>query len=367
MDDKKKLLLVITQGGPWGGAQRYVFDIAKSLKDDFYIRVAVGEKDGDQTLQKKLKKEGIEVAQLNHLVRKISPLKDSLAIAELSKLYADFLPDIVHLNSSKAGVLGSLARRKRMRVVYTAHGWVFNEPLSFFKRSVYYMLEKVSGRYKDAVVVLSKRDKKEGERVAKKDKLHIVPLGIESGSISQKKLNLELEHKFVFGTIANFYKTKGLDILIDAFAQVRKEHDNAVCVIIGDGEQRQVLERKIQKNDLETNIHLTGFLEDARQYLGNFDVFVLSSRKEGLPYTILEAQAAGLPIIATDVGGVSSVVDEKTGWCVTPEDVSALSSAMIDAINRSDLQKFGNSSKERMQRDYSLSSMIKKIRDLYLS
>ncbi len=367
MDDKKKVLLVVTQGGPWGGAQRYVFDIAKSLKDVFQIRAAVGEKHGDQSLQEKLRKEGIEVTQLNHLVRSISPFKDTRAISELSDLYRDFLPDVVHLNSSKAGVLGALARRKKMKVVYTAHGWVFNEPLSFYKRSIYYMLEKVSARYKDAIVTLSEYDRKEGERVARKDALHVIPLGIELSDSFQKKLDFDLEDKFVFGTIANFYKTKGVDLLIDAFAKVRKKHKNISCVIIGDGDQRRFLEKKIDAHGLQDDVYLLGYMDNARQYLGNFDVFVLASRKEGLPYTILEAQAAGLPVIATNVGGVSSVVDSSTGWCPPPHDQSALAATMTASISRSDLQKLGDTAKARIKRNHTLSSMIEAIRELYAS
>ena len=115
---KPKLLYVITQGA-WGGAQKYVFDLATSLADDFDVTVAIGEPDGVQDLQSRItlrQAQGrqyhvsrIKIMQLKHVVRRISPLHDFLAIFELRQLYKKIKPDIVHLNSSKASIIGSLA------------------------------------------------------------------------------------------------------------------------------------------------------------------------------------------------------------------------------------------------------------------
>src|SRR3989338_4857857 len=121
---KLKILYVITQG-EWGGAQRYIFDLATNLADDFDVTVAVGEKQGKTDLQKKLgnwetrklkttdnknTEYRIQNIGLKHLKRNISPIHDILAVFELAKLYRNLKPDIVHLNSSKAGILGSLAK-----------------------------------------------------------------------------------------------------------------------------------------------------------------------------------------------------------------------------------------------------------------
>jgi len=107
---KLKILYIITQG-EWGGAQRYVFDLVNNLADIFDITIAIGEIDGDQALKSKVKsqKSKVKIVELKHLVRNISPVHDVLAIFELKKLYKTLKPDIIHLNSSKAGIIGSLA------------------------------------------------------------------------------------------------------------------------------------------------------------------------------------------------------------------------------------------------------------------
>jgi glycosyltransferase involved in cell wall biosynthesis len=175
MNQRIKILYIITQGA-WGGAQRYVFDLATNLGEEFEIFVAVGEQDGPQDLQKKLEdwqadhdRAALTILQLKHLHRSIRPNQDIQAVLEIARLYQRIRPDIVHLNSTKAGIIGSFAKFglwfRRAAVVYTVHGWVFNEPLHDKVRWLYAWLEKVTARCKDKIIVLSKPDKDSGTRV----------------------------------------------------------------------------------------------------------------------------------------------------------------------------------------------------------
>src|SRR3989344_796374 len=154
---KPKLLYVITQG-QWGGAQKYVYDLSLALREEFEIIVAVGEPNDKPDLQNRLKKANLNYIQLRHLRRAISPWHDLLAIFELRRLYLKLRPSIVHLNSSKAGILGSFACQmsnvKCQMLVYTVHGWVFNEPLSLAKKKLYKLLEKITARAKSQIIVL---------------------------------------------------------------------------------------------------------------------------------------------------------------------------------------------------------------------
>ena len=136
--DKKRILYVITQS-EMGGAQLYLYDLATSSEaQNFDITVAIG-KEGDGTLNAKLAEKNITVIELKHLVRPISPIQDIAGIFELKKIIKELQPDIIHLNSTKASIIGSLASLFiyviRHKLVYTVHGWAFNESLNPIKKN----------------------------------------------------------------------------------------------------------------------------------------------------------------------------------------------------------------------------------------
>jgi glycosyltransferase involved in cell wall biosynthesis len=344
-----KILYVITQGA-WGGAQRYVFDLATHLADDFDITVAVGETNGGKDLQEKIKDRGsrIKVIQLKHLVRKISPTHDLLAIFELKKLYKKLQPDIIHLNSSKAGILGVLAkfkiRNSKFEIIYTVHGWVFNEPLSTIKKHIYLFLERWTAHMKDTFIILSDQDRHTAKQIVHIDekKLKTIPLGIPDISfLSKEKARAYITQKakintdgLIIGTIANLYKTKGLDVLIKAIVQKKETLGDSAFVIIGEGPQRSQLESLIAKHHL-SNTHLIGTIEDAARFLPAFDLFILPSRKEGFPYTLLEAVQANIPWIATRVGGNEEIAShDHTGIIIPPEDSLQLAEVIQKALHK---------------------------------
>lgn len=355
--DKKKILLVITNGSN-GGAQRYVFDLAINLADNFDVFVAIGEPKGMKDLQKKLAAGNeqltnkIRVIQLRHLVRPISPMHDILSVFELANLYKKIIPDIVHLNSSKAGTVGSVAKllinfppqRKRsysLSIVYTVHGWIFQTPMPRIKRLLYILLEKWTAKLKNQIIVLSKTEAIIAKQILQipNDKIKIIPLGISFNhpldkATAKKEIlkrkNIPTEDKWVV-TIANFFRTKGLDILIDAVTLNKTAFMNTQFIIIGDGQNRKMLEEKISAQNLQHNIHLLGYIDGAARLLPAFDLMVIPSRKEGLPYAALEGIAAGLPIIATKTGGLPELLQHED-LLVTPGDARELSKKIMNAL-----------------------------------
>ncbi len=380
---KKKILFIITQG-EWGGAQRYVFDLSDNAPDNFEIFVAVGEKDGKKDLQEKFKNNPrVKIIQLKHLKRKISPANDVLAIFELKKIFNKINPDIIHLNSSKAGILGSLTKlmgynkNNSARIIYTVHGWVFNEPNRKLGRIIYRWLEKITSTYKDKIIVLSEKEKNDAINLKiGKNKLIKIPLGIKIPKFLEKNKAREIINKLSdaktvkhlsnqdiwFGTVANFYKSKGLDILIESIniLNLKQSRKNYQFFIIGDGPEKKNVKELIKKYNLEEYVSLIGSLKDASRYLQAFDVFVLSSRKEGLPYTILEAITAKIPIIATDVGGIPEIIEnEKTGF-VSPASPELISNNLSKFIyNKNLLNKIDE------KNDFTLEKMLNSTYELY--
>lgn len=378
---KPRLLYIVTQGH-WGGAQKYIYDLANNLTNNFDIAVAVGEPDNNPDLQRKLKQKGIEHFQLKHLKRSISPIHDILAIFELRKLYKKTKPDIIHLNSSKASILGSLANWFKFQessvTIYTAHGWVFDEPLSKNKKNIYKTLEKLTSKKKKVIIVLSEKDKNTALKELKipEKKLHIIPVGIDrpeyilSKKDSKNKLNKIIpglsEKDYTIGVIANFYQTKNLDNLISAVSKIKEKLKNYNLILIGDGPEKENLQTKIKTLNLE-RVYLPGFLENAEQYLSSFDLFVLPSKKEGLPYTLLEAKINKIPIIATDVGAVSTIIEnKKTGLIVPPRNIDKLSEAILYAYeHKQEMKQMAEAGAKENLQAYMKQNMIDQTNLLY--
>ncbi len=391
MSKKIKILYVITQGA-WGGAQRYVFDLATNLGQDFDIYIAVGEDTGPHDLQKKLEDWQAEHAQttftilsLKHLYRSIKPTEDLLAVLELARAYHRIKPDIVHLNSTKAGIVGSLAKwgrfLRKMSVVYTVHGWVFNEPLNPKVRWFYVWLERLTASFKEKIIVLSEPDHLDGQKVLEipPNRFATIPLGIDPpepawSPIKAREvlgaylsISSQTPRRWI-GTIANFYHTKGLDILVEAVAKIKDRLPPILFTFIGEGPGQLLLETLIKKHELTDTIYLSGSLENAASLIPAFDLFIVPSRKEGLPYVILEAMAVGCPVIATKVGGIPTLIEhKKTGLLVDTPEASLLGEQILYAIAHMDeMESFANQAKEKRQY-YTLPTMTEGTKAIYYS
>lgn len=344
------ILLAITQTH-WGGAQQYVYDIALGyMTAGHTVVVAAGEDAQHSTLFQKLNAKGIETHALRSLRRSFHPVHDILAIVEFSRLLQSIQPNLVHLNSSKMSIIGTLGlRHSRLtaKLIYTAHGWVFHEDHHPARTYVYTWLEKYTAPDKDAIITVSQKDADTAYTVLgyPKEKTHCIHLGISThtpmpASEAKKKLSTQYgvpntQGQILFGTIANFYHTKGIDIYLHALALLAKEQGLPPwhAIIIGDGEQKKILQSLIETYHLQQQVTLPGFIAEASSYVPAFDWYVLPSRKEGFPYVLLEAATANIPIIATNVGGVSEFVeDTKTGFLVTPKNPQDLRRALHDAL-----------------------------------
>jgi len=351
-----KIIFLVTQA-EWGGAQKYVFDLATNLpKDQYDILVAAGTGHDDE-LFARLKNHGIKVRKLMHTVRAIRPLKEIFAVIELIKLFKKELPDIIHLNSSKVGILGGLAAKMASAdadhppfVIYTAHGWVFNEPLPQFVKWLYLMLEKWTAKYKNIIITPSEFDRQIAinKNIAESSKVIAVNNGIGQINFLDKqaarqKLQQILSTRGwsafgrnpqIIGAIANLYKTKGLEYLIKAAAMITKEQPDLIFTVIGKGPEHKKLASLIKIHNLTKNFFLLGSVTQASRYLKAFDIFVLPSVKEGWPYTVLEALQAGLPIIATTVGGLPEIISPgHNGLLVNPAKPAELAQAIKMILN----------------------------------
>ena len=345
------ILYIITQADG-GGAQKYVLALAKHFKG----AIAAGSE--AQKLFDDARNLQLTTYNLQHLRRSIHPWHDLVAMWEIRQLIRVLKPSVVHLNSTKAGVLGSFAAiGLKTKIVFTAHGFRFLEPLSNASKSFYLALEKTASAYRDFIITVSDADKKAAldNKLIAENKIQTIHNGLPKLQFlekqeARKKLLLP-ENKILLGCVANFYKTKGLDILVDAISLLDDKIKNNIHLsIIGrSNHARDEVRSKILEYELGEKITLIDSLPMAYPYLSAFDVFILPSRKEGFPLVLLEAMQAGLPIVATKVGGIPEALEDG-GLQVAPEDPKALADAIQLLINDKNLaSQFSQRAKQRSE------------------
>lgn len=350
---KPKILLLVTSSA-WGGAERYVARLAEAASAEFDVTVAAGRSE-TRELFKALEGK-IRTFELAHLVHPIAPILDLRAMGEVEALIDQEGFGLIHCNSSKAGLVGAMAAafsRRKPKVVYTVHGWGFLERRSAAFRAAVLLSETLASRHRDATIVLSKLEAAVAERLglAKGGKLCIVPLGIDPGEIAfldREAARAELAgrcgtrlDRTVVGTIANAYPSKNLPMLLRAFNRLAKDLPGADLVVIGAGPRMAELRAAREALPYRDRICLPGAVPKAARLLKAFDLFVLPSTKEGLPWTVLEASLAGIPIVATRVGAIPEILEDGTeGLLVPPGDEDAFLDAARRALtDRNLLQK----------------------------
>ena len=294
---------------------------------------------------------------------------------------------MLFLLSSKAGFIGSfvskcLIRNTEYKILYRIGGWTFNDPWPKWKRWLWIILEWFSSKWKDVIIVNNQHDLDQAKKLKIRPRMQTVLIhnGIEVYKLdlmppeearirlfekAAKLFDKNITTKNVIGTIANFYPTKGLEYLVGA-ADCFDANDNLVFFIIGDGELRPELEKMIQEKGLERKVFLVGQIPDAHRFLPAFDVFVLSSVKEGFPWALIEAMSAKLPVIATDVGAVPEIIDDhKNGLIIKPGDSVGLANKIKEIIENDRLKnELGIQAHQTVLFKFELDKMVKQVEEL---
>ena len=374
-----KILYIITKSN-WGGAQRHVYDLATSMKEKGHdVWVAVG---GEGLLKQKLEGAGIYTFSITTLGRDISPSKDAGSFKEIYSIIKNKRPDIIHLHSPKAAGLGTIAGRllRTKKIITTVHGWTWNESRPIHERALIAVASWITMLLSHTTVLLSERDYSQALYFPwVKKKLTLIPLGIKqtpflsvdgAKQFISKLISMDLgefNKKTVIGCIAELHKNKGLQYLLNAMSLVVEQQPNAICIIMGDGEESANLHMLIKEKKLEGNVFLLGYVDNASEYMKAFNIFALPSIKEGLPYVILEAGSASLPIVATTVGGIPEMVEDmKSGILIQSRNARELSHALSFMIEHpEERKKYGAALKERVATKFSMDKMVWMVEGLY--
>lgn len=303
----KKVLYIITKSN-WGGAQRYVYDLATELAGEFNVVVGCG---GDGALVEKLRGKNIRTIVIPSLQRDVAFGADVRSFFELCRLFKKEKPNIVHLNSSKAGGVGALAARMSgvPKIIFTAHGWPFWEPRNIFAREFIWLASWLTALLSHQVIVVSDYDLHAAQYMPFCDRKTVriynginLDMKFGPGDIIRSAYPRGVT---IVGTIGELNKNKNQQALL----KEAQSNPDMYVAVVGEGEERAALENKIKAYGLSERVKLFGFIP-ASEVMRGFDRFVLPSVKEALGYVILEARCAGLPITTNRVGGVGEALDK---------------------------------------------------------
>lgn len=328
------MLILITLAEP-GGAQTYVAHLLPALATRCEVVVAAY---GDGPLRDAAREAGVGYVGLRHVQRALHPGRDLLGLFELMALIRRVRPDLVHANSSKAGVLGRLAAAL-MRVpvrVFTVHGWAFKAYAGVTAR-LYRWADRLMDPLTSATICVSETERAAGlaARTCRASSTVVIPNAVDVDAAPRARHDGDPPRIVTVGRLA---APKDALTLVRALAALGPMPFSAL--LVGDGPDRPEVEAEVRSLALEDRVELAGSRADVPALLAAADVFVLSSRSEGAPFSILEAMAAGLPVVASDVGGVGELVaDGETGLLVASADSARLAEALRSLLADPGLRK----------------------------
>lgn len=295
--------------------------------------ISAGSADGcSDSLTNLARTHGIPVHEIPHLTRTGSLRQDALALLEIAAIIRRGGYEVVHTHNSKAGLLGRLAARAIgvPAVVHTVHGWAFEQAGNALARVIYRTIERGAARLAHHTILVSAALEASAVRagLAGCEKRQVVYSGIDRAAFFAARRSRTLrrslgatEKTFLVGQVAKLWKGKGHDTLLAAFARLRRTRPNARLVLVGDGPLRSAIARQASCLGIEDHLFFTGHREDIAAITAQLDVATLCSGYEGMGRVVVEAMAAGTPVVASRVGGITELIEEgRTGYLVPPGD-----------------------------------------------
>jgi glycosyltransferase involved in cell wall biosynthesis len=355
--------LIIATLAERGGVVTHLSSLVPALVEEFDVTVAAH---GPGPLGETVHAAGARFVPLQHVRRAINPIRDLLGFVELLRLCRSVRPHVLHANSAKAGLLGRLAAvlaRVPVRL-FNPHGWAF---ATHPGRTAWMYLwgDRLMRPLTAVTICVSESERRRGleARTCDPDRTAVIYNGVDLASFPPRAQDGAEQVRVL--SVGRLKAPKDFSTQVRALATLPS--GSFRCRIIGDGPGRPALEAELRRLGLLEVVELAGEREDVPEQLAKADVFVLSTTSEGFPMTVLEAMAAGLPVVASAVGGVPELVlQEETGLLVPARDHEALAAALDRLISDRDLRRrFGEAGRKRAQNDYDLASFRNAHRELY--
>jgi glycosyltransferase involved in cell wall biosynthesis len=372
--ERPRVTLLVTRLNV-GGAARQIRLLHGRLAERGFEPFVVSGREGAR--EGRLAVDGPNAAVVPSLVREMRPLDDLRAFRSIAHLLREQRPSVVHTHLAKAGTLGRLAAHRSGSpiLVHTFHGHVLRGYFSPAVSRAYLEVERRLASLTDALVAVSHhvRDELLELGIGTPERWRVIPLGIEletytdTGSEAPAGALFDLPTSGpLIGIVGRLVPIKDPDTFLRAAARIAASHSDARFVVAGDGELRPALEARA-RSLLGGRVRFLGWVEDLPALYAALDVVVLTSRNEGTPVSLIEAGAAGRPVVATRVGGVSEVVhDGVTGWLVPQGDDRALAARVAGLLDRpEEAAAFGEAAKALVAERFSAARTVEAHAELY--
>lgn len=323
---------------------------------------------------------GLKPMIIQELRRSINPFKDYLAYRKIKKVIKDFKPDIVHTHASKAGAVGRLAAIscKVPVIVHTFHGHVFHGYFSPLKTAVFKSLERYLAKRSNAIIAISEIQKQElcaTYKVCEAQKTFVIPLGFDlerfTRNTEEKRNSFRkkygLTNELAIGIIGRLAPIKNHFLFIDAIEHVLKNSNVKIkALVIGDGETRSELENYVASKNLGPHFVFTSWIKEVDVALAGLDLVCLTSKNEGTPVSLIEAQAAGKFIVTTNVGGIKDILHPDCGYLSEREDYETYKTNLLKAVqNFTTLDEKAKVAREKVLEKFSYARLCKDMDGLY--
>ena len=386
-----KVLRIINRfniGGPTYNAAY----LTKYLDESFETLLVGGAKDESEDSSEFIVESlGLSPIIVHEMKRELNYKQDRIAYKKIKQIIADFKPDIVHTHASKAGALGRLAayNMKVPVIVHTFHGHVFHSYFGKSKTKLYKSIEKHLAKKSTAIIAISDIQKQELANVHKicgEDKIEVIPLGFDLNRFREnkeekriafrKEWNIE-DHEIIISIVGRLVPIKNHYFFLNVAKNILEKTNKTVrFFIVGDGELKNNLTNYCDTINLtyatnkedsnKSNITFTSWIKEIDVVNAGSDIIALTSKNEGTPVSLIEAQASGKPIVSTNVGGIGNIVKVNETAFLTPiNDEALFSKHLISLIDNEKLRTEMSEKGNHVFKDFHYTRLAKDIENLY--
>lgn len=359
-----KIAFIITRSDDIGGAQIHVRDLSTALRSAGHDAVVIAGANG--VLADELRAQGVPYYSLHHLGRAVGPLQDVHCVAELRETLRQIQPDIISTHSTKAGFIGRIAGKTlNIPTLFTAHGWGFTDGRPPLQALAFWAVERTTAAWAARIITVCESDRMAAMRTRLTSCDRLVTIYNAMPDVDKTLRANPSKSPVRLVMVARLSHWKDQPTLLQALAGLTDLEWR--LDLVGDGPLRGDLEVLVQRLGLTERVTFLGFRRDVPAQIANAQVFLLITKWEGFPRSILEAMRAGLPVIASDVGGVQeSVVDGTTGFVVPRGDAVVLRERLRELITNSALRvQMGEAGRARYEEKFTFDRLVEQTTKVY--
>ncbi|MGD8778211.1 MAG: glycosyltransferase family 4 protein [Ignavibacteria bacterium] len=378
-----KILHIITLFSVGGATENTIFTCEGLIKKGYKVDLITGPNiSSEGSMFETTEKMGIPVYTFNNLKRQISLFSDFVVLIQLTSFIKKNRYHIVHTHSTKAGVLGRIAAwlARTPIIIHHNHANPYHRFQSFFVRNFYKLAEKFAGYFCDIIASVTHTIVKEmvKDNLAPREKFRVIRSGFDiekfrhfdnsNDNLVKKKYGITKDN-ILIGKIARLSVIKGHIYLLKAFEKVSKEIPNAKLILIGSGENKELLEQFINEKKLNEKVIFTGLIppDEIPSIISILDIVAHTALLEGLPRVFTQSMLMGKPVIAFDLDGAHEVIEDgKNGYLIEPLNINMLSDRIIELVSDiSKAREFGNYAKNNIKDDFTIEAMVENNHKLY--